>query len=443
MKTMRITLIISAIAAIYPFASAYSENPATTTAAIEIVKRKKVYQVNYDESLIPPYTLPDPLKTEKGRRIRTVRQWENLRRPELMEIFRSQMFGYCSGRPDGMHFKLLNECPDALGGIATRKEIVIYFTADETYSAKLLLYIPNSAKGQKVPAFLGLNFFGNFTTSEDVGITMPTAEEIASFGAEFKMMERGGNAKRWPFEYVLSRGYAVATMHYMEIAPDDAQLFRAAMDKLPIAAEGENHSSYSAIGAWAWGLSRALDYLETDEDIDESKIAVIGHSRLGKTAAWAAASDPRFAIAILNNPGCGGAAISRRAIGENLYVINDAFPHWFCDNFKQYSNNEQSLPFDQHELIAMIAPRPVYIASGSEDKWSDPYGEYLGLVEAAPVYELYGYEVFTDRNWVEIESPQVIGKMGYHIRRGKHEILLYDWIQYLAFVDRFFKSDVD
>lgn len=370
-------------------------------------------EINYDESKVPEYTLPDPLLTESGKVVRNKRQWEKTRRTEIFSLFESEMFGRMPGKPSGMHFKQLSSDSTALEGKATRKEVAVYFDEKDSLGMTLLMYVPNDRKGP-VPAFLGANFKGNAGTV-------------------------GENARRWPFEYIISQGYAVVTFAREDVDPDWHDGFKNGIHGLMDAGKERQADSWGTVAAWAWGLSRAMDYLETDEAIDSRKVAVFGHSRLGKASLWAGATDERFAIVISNNSGCSGAAISRRRFGEHLHRINTAFPHWFCTNYHKYSDKEHLLPFDQHELIALIAPRPVYVASASLDRWADPKGELLSLVHASPVYELYGYDPFDVKELPSVNTAISTDRMGYHLREGKHDMVLFDWQHYVAFADRFFK----
>jgi hypothetical protein len=249
---------------------------------------------------------------------------------------------------------------------------------------------------------------------------------------------RGSQARRYPLDLILSRGFALATCCYTEIEPDHAEGWRNSLRGRMLELSGRRsfgEHDWGAIGAWAWGLQCLMDYLETDRDIDARRAAVIGHSRLGKAALWAAAQDPRFGIVISNNSGEGGAAISRRCFGENVDRITSAFPHWFCSRFRSYANNEPALPIDQHELIALLAPRPVYIASASEDLWADPRGEFLSGVHAESVYQLFGQTGLGTTEVPAADSP--IGQtIAYHLRTGPHDLTRYDWEQYLSFCTR-------
>ena len=394
--------------------------------------------INTDEAKVPSYILPDPLLTEAGKVVKNTRQWEKVRRPELMTLFETEMFGKMPGKPADMHFKLLSSDAEALGGKATRKEVAVYFDTAEKVYMVLLMYIPNDRKGP-VPAFLGVNFKGNHGTTDDPEVSMPTAQQIEGYGPEYRLEARGANAHRWPYEYVISQGYAVVTFAREDVDPDWHDGFKNGVHAVIDKGLERKADSWGTVATWSWGLSRALDYLEIDKDIDSRKVAVIGHSRLGKAALWAGAVDQRFALVISNNSGCSGAAISRRQFGEHLLRINTTFPHWFCENYKKYNSKEDTLPFDQHELIAMIAPRPVYVASASLDDWADQKGEMLALVNASPVYRLYGYEGFHAEQLPPVNTPMVTDRMGYHMREGKHNIVLYDWQQYVAFADKYLK----
>lgn len=395
-------------------------------------------EINRDESKVPSYTLPDPLITLSGIKIENETQWEQLRRPELLSLFETEMFGKMPGKPSDLHFKVLTSDSTALGGLATKKEIVAYFDGGESSYMTMLMYIPNNCAGP-VPVFVGSNFKGNHATTADTAVSFPTAEKIESYGLPYIYYERNDNGRRWPYEYIISNGYAVVTFCREDVDPDWHDGFRNGVHGLIDKDSERRGDSWGTIAAWAWGLSRVVDYIETDSSLDSERVAVIGHSRLGKAALWAGAVDERFSLVISNNSGCSGAAISRRNFGEHLKRINETFPHWFCSNYHKYNSNENALPFDQHELISLIAPRPVYVASASLDEWADPKGEMLSLTHASKVYELYGAAPFSYDQLPDLNTPVGTDRMGYHIREGKHDIVLYDWQQYISFANKFFK----
>lgn len=399
---------------------------------------------NFDESKVAAYTLPDPLTMADGTRVTTPEQWREKRHPELLELFREHVFGKSPARHAGTRWEVASTKADALGGKATRKEITVFFTGKaEGPTMTILLYVPSGVKG-RVPVFVSPNFKGNHSTNlePDVAISKRWLETRSGEAAKVVPAEvqRGEQLSRWPMESIIARGYAVATVWYGDIefdAPTGWKTsLRAALS--PQGAETEwKGDDWGAIGAWSYGLSRVLDYLETDDLIDAKRAIVLGHSRLGKTALWAGASDERFAMVISNNSGEGGAALARRNFGETTAIINKSFPHWFCGNYKQYGKAEEKLPVDAHELIALAAPRPVYIASAMEDLWADPKGEFLAGKHAEPVYKLFGKAGLGVEEQPPAEHP--VGEIiGYHLRTGKHDVTLYDWERYMDFADRHF-----
>ena len=398
--------------------------------------------INEDESKVSPYTLPDPLVFTDGRPVKDAAAWQQ-RRAEILELYRTHVYGRT---PKGLPRKkatVTSEDHNALGGLATRKLIhVPLLWNDKGPALDILLYLPNAAK-QPVPAFVGYNFNGNHAVTTDPGVPLARSwienrRENFITNNVANEQSRGCEASAWPIEHILARGYAVATIYYGDVEADFAEGWKQSL-RGAAAKGGTNHvfapDEWGAIGAWSWGLSRAMDYLETDSAVDGKRVAVIGHSRLGKTSLWAGAQDERFALVIANESGEGGAALARRWFGETVWRINASFPHWFCGRFKDYNENVPALPVDQHELIALMAPRPVYVASAEDDKWADPRGEFLGAKHAEPVYALFGKFGLGVADMPAVNTP-VGGTIGYHIRTGKHALTAYDWDQYMSFADR-------
>ena len=392
---------------------------------------------NYDESKVPAYKLPELLVTASGERVRSAAGWPT-RRAEVRRLLEAQMFGRAPARPARMNFEVRSVDRAALGGKAVRKLVSINV---QGMTLDLLVYLP-AGVAAPVPVFVGLGFDPNQTVAADPGIPLARTwvQNKETKAAELRPSQessRGSAASRWQVEQVLARGYGLVTMYYGDVEPDIVgamrQGIRVTYLKPGQLAPGDDQ--WGAIAAWAWGLSRAVDYLETDRDVDAKRLAVVGHSRLGKTALWAGAVDTRFAMVISNDSGEGGAAISRRRFGETVADLNDRFPHWFCGNYKQYSGKEDQMPFDSHMLLALIAPRPLYVASAEEDQWADPKGEFLAAVAASQVYQLLGLKGVGTDQIPSVNQP--VGELvRYHVRTGKHDITAYDWQQYLDFADR-------
>ncbi len=395
------------------------------------------------EAGIAPYQLPDLLAAGDGTAITEAAQWSR-RRPEVLELFRAHVYGR-SPKPPPIQAKITKHVDQALGGTATLTEVRIALTADPTGPAMtLLLLLPVTRTGgaQRVPVFLGLNFFGNHTIHPDSVIT-PTAAWVPSDrhtrGLPAEQL-RGLHASSWPVELILQRGYGLATAYCGEIVPDRPDGLALGVPRWYARPAGTTPppDAWGAVAGWAWGLSRALDYLVTDPAVAADQIAVVGHSRLGKAALWAGAEDERFAMVISNESGCAGATLFRRRLRETIAILNRVNPHWFCDNFKQYDGREHALPVDQHMLLALIAPRPLYVASAQLDLGADPMGEFLAAKHASALYRLLGTSGLPGEEQPPVNQA-VCGQIGYHMRSGRHAVTRFDWENFLAFADRHFR----
>lgn len=371
--------------------------------------------VNYDEDQVVKYSLPEILVTGDNNQIKSVSDWESHRRSEILNLFKNEVYGQMPQDFDKMELSIFYSNTKAMDGKAHLKEVQIeVFKNNKSVQLSLVLFVPLEIK-KPAPVFLLIN-------NRNKRNTAPMRDTISEF---------------WPAEEVIKAGYAVASFQVDDAAPDKEDAYTQGVLQL-YPEQLQKKNGMKAIGAWAWAASRIMDYFEEDNDIDASEAIVVGHSRGGKAALWAAAVDERFAICISNNSGNTGAALSRRNFGETVKIINTSFPHWFNQNYKKYNDNEQNLPVDQHMLIALMAPRPFYATNASNDLWADPKGTFIALKEAEKVYNLYDLQSTLPEAIPTVDAPIVQPPLGYHLRQGEHDLTSYDWNNFIKFADQHF-----
>jgi len=382
----------------------------------------ELYPPIFSEAEVPSYRLPEIGSSESTCR-----------------LFEEQIYGRFQIDSPEMEINVFEQDDQALSGLSRRRQLRVSLRNSRGQCEfTILLYFP-TRDSHPVPLFLGLNFLGNHTVGLDPSVALPTSSFPSIVEADTlpSQKKRGFHSTRWPLETLLQRGYGVATVFCGDFAPDHPDHFKEGLLRLDSTESSLMEMRGGAIAAWASGLSHAFSALVTLPEIDPTRVAVVGHSRLGKAALWAGANDSRFSIVISNNSGSGGAALFRRRIGERIVHLNGNFPHWFAKAFHGYDEKENELPVDQHQLLAMMAPRAVYIASAEDDKWADPVGEYLALAAAAPAWN---EELPLD--FPAMNMPVQRGLLGYHVRSGAHDIREYDWKQFLNFTDRTWKRPV-
>jgi hypothetical protein len=386
---------------------------------------------------------PDVLTMRDGTKVATKKDWEEKRCPELKELFQHYMYGRFPAKPKKVTAKILFEDAQALGGKGTLREVEITFGPPEWPKIYLLVALP---KG-KVPAacFVGPNFGGNHLLTSHEKVRIPTAWVPPGYPGVEKGTNkataagRGKQADTWPLQQIVEAGYGVATFYCGDIQPDRPNVLEGMRAK-QVTDRPPFLDDTATIAWWAWGCHRAVDYLVTDRNIDAKRLAVVGHSRLGKTALLAGAFDDRIAVVIPHQSGCGGAGPSRvkNPKAETVKRITTVFPHWFCTNFSSFGDDTTKLPFDQHCLVAICAPRPVLFTNAEDDQWANPPGQFDVLAAAAPAYKLYG-----DEKPVAARMPEtgVLAdeRLGYFIRTGKHSMTPDDWKVFVRFADRWLK----
>lgn len=394
------------------------------------------HPVNYEEAKVGPLNLPDPLRCIDGTVVNDLQSWQVKRREELLQLFADNIYGTTPNLDNSFKSELLESNENALEGRATRRVIRLSFFDGDDIFIDLQIISPKDGLSPH-PAILGANFFGNHALLDDgdIAITQKWMREtpdsnwvISNQATEFS---RGCESERWQVAQIIEAGFSLVTFYYGDVESDHPEGWKSGVRGAAL--QMGFRDSWGAIAAWAWGLSRALDYLESDSLTLATQVFVMGHSRLGKAALWAGVNDPRFAGVISNNSGAGGVALVRRNFGESIQALNENFPHWFCKEFATFNSAPNELPVDMHQLVALLAPRPIYIASASEDLWADPKGEFLAAVHAQSVYQLFGRVGVGTSDWPAIETP-VGHDIYYHLRRGGHGVTAYDWEQFLTFL---------
>jgi len=395
------------------------------------------------EARVPKFELPNPLLTETGSIITNKESWSSGQRVKILNYYQRYIYGNSPFSFLKIGFSILSGDSYCLNGKALKKEVNIFNENKPGAYFRLLIIMPASTieAGLKAPVFLGLNFFGNQTITREKDISVTESwlpNNSITLGRKAESL-RGIQLSSWPIRQIIDAGYALATAYCGDIVPDKSDGIDLSIEHWFSKEERHNFElgALGAIDGWAWGLRKAMDYIEQDEDLDASRVVVLGHSRLGKAALWAGAQDPRFAIIISNESGCGGATLFRRRFGETIASINQQYPHWFCQEFKKFNNRENELLVDQHELIGLIAPRPVYIASAQRDLEADPYGEFLAAKNASTIYKLFGL-IGLQAEELPPVNTSIMGNIGYHIRSGCHGIKRFDWIQFIRFADKTF-----
>ncbi len=377
---------------------------------------KKRPDFNFEESKVPDYQLPDLLVSLEGKPVTTIQDWENHQRPALLKLFQEHVYGV---RPDTRYtveYEEVGRRNNAFGIGATARQIRATIQSNgKSHSFDFVIVIPKSH--QPVPVIVHIN--NRYFIPLDKAI-----DEFDPF---------------WPVEKIVRRGYATAAFHTSDVDPDKPDGYSEGIRALLDDPNSDEETRWRCLSSWAWAASRVLDFALEEPEIDAKRTAVAGNSRAGKTALWAGAEDERFTLTYSNESGCGGAALSRRAFGETVARITQVFPHWFCERLTSYGGREQALPVDQHQLISLLAPRAVYVASADEDLWADPKGEYTSLIKAAPVFDLFGLEHIKDPEMPPLNTPRRVGSTGYHIRTGTHSLIEQDWGYFLDFAEFIFE----
>jgi hypothetical protein len=384
---------------------------------------------NYEEAKVGSYTLPDPLVMSDGKPVRDARTWQTRRRAEILRLYETEIYGRVPASAPKVTWQVAETDPQARDGASIRKRVVgsIGDGADAP-KINVTLHTPAGAKGP-VPVILLVNFGGG---------TPPAAGTGAAAGR--------GRGPGFPSDppvaaEILARGWGYATVGYQDIQPDRVNTWTDGVIGRTLSS-GQTQpgaDEWGTISAWSWGISRILDYFETDKSVNAKQVAVHGHSRLGKTVLWASAKDERIAAVFSSCSGEMGAALARRDWGETVDDMAQNFPWQFAGNFQKYPGRWNEMPVDAHMLIALSAPRPVFVTGGTTDQWADPVGMFKAQVAAGPVYRLLGKKDLGTTALPALDTPLTSGDLGWHYHTGGHTATLADWKAFLEFLGKYFK----
>ncbi len=404
----------------------------------KLPKMSAGFPINYEEDSVGMYTLPDLFTLSNGQKFNDVKTWTEKRRPELLKLIEEIQYGKMPGRPADMRFDVFDKGTVAFNGKAIRKQVTVYFTKDTVHKMDLLIFLPAKAK-KPVPLLLNISFAAtNQSTTDSSGkIGYTWTRDGKRLRAD-----QPGRFSRLNVEQFIDAGIGFATVYYGDIEPDfkGGLPYGIRSQYLKPGQTTVGDHEWGAISAWAWGLSRAMDYFETDKQIDSKRIALQGASRLGKTVLWTGVQDTRFKMVIASISGEGGAAIARRNYGENIKHITDTSRYYyqFAPAYHGYSTKVDQLPFDAHMLVALMAPRPLLLQTGDSDYWSDPHGEFLSAVAAEPVYNLFGKKGLGTTVWPAAgDTALLMNPLGYYMHKGGHTVLPEDWTLFIQYMKKF------
>lgn len=384
----------------------------------------------YKESEVPEYELPDLLTTFDGEKVRSVEQWKQTRRPEIIKFFAENMYGKVPLPVDPIQktFKVISKDKNCLEGLCTKKEVMVTFKNSRgSVDMPMVVFVPNTAE-DPVPAI----YWFSLTDIKNGGFELQNPQ---NFG-----MTRNGA----PLKQLMLRGIALISLDagtLGDINKSEADTLNGGIFELFFKAGQTNtrDDEWGLLGAWAYAMSGGMDYIIKDKNINSEQVAAMGVSVGGKATLWTAAQDPRIDMVLSVTSGHGGDALWRRQFGEILENMTTWLPRWLCRNAKKYAGDVDKMPVDQHMLLGAIAPRPIYVSSAMYDYWADPKGQWLGAYHASPIYKLYGKEVaFDSEEQPHPNTPIIKSQIGYHVRTGFHGLELYDWERYMEFIEYHF-----